>query len=196
MVKLNRDIRRQNRIRKDLKAKAEDKCRLTVFRSSKHIYAQIIDDARHNNAPGRQMQQSKCFFWLSWYRCSSNMGSWVQLERAKLPIPRSEKIVTSDRPQNVSAFCFEPQEGPNSIDLENLETFKHQNWVPVGLLQRFCLRLSERLRRMQASELCVFFFRFWFSWYQRYFLTICTLRFSFFAFVEWVSISIIFFRRG
>jgi len=44
MVKLNRDIRRQNRVRKDLKAKAEDKCRLTVFRSSKHIYAQIIDD--------------------------------------------------------------------------------------------------------------------------------------------------------
>ena len=44
MVKLNKDIRRQNRVRKDLKAKAEDKCRLTVFRSSKHIYAQIIDD--------------------------------------------------------------------------------------------------------------------------------------------------------
>ena len=44
MTKLNRDIRRQNRIRKDLKARATDKCRLTVFRSSKHIYAQIIDD--------------------------------------------------------------------------------------------------------------------------------------------------------
>ena len=44
MAKLNKDIRRQNRVRKDLKAKAEDKCRLTVFRSSKHIYAQIIDD--------------------------------------------------------------------------------------------------------------------------------------------------------
>ncbi|MBP57340.1 MAG: 50S ribosomal protein L18 [Rhodobiaceae bacterium] len=45
MVKLNTDKRRQNRVRKDLKAKAVDKCRLTVFRSSKHIYAQIIDDA-------------------------------------------------------------------------------------------------------------------------------------------------------
>ena len=44
MTKLNRDIRRQNRVRKDLKAKATDKCRLTVFKSSKHIYAQIIDD--------------------------------------------------------------------------------------------------------------------------------------------------------
>ena len=44
MVKLSRDIRRQNRVRKNLKAKAVDKCRLTVFRSSKHIYAQIIDD--------------------------------------------------------------------------------------------------------------------------------------------------------
>ena len=44
MVKLNKNIRRQNRVRKDLKSKATDKCRLTVFRSSKHIYAQIIDD--------------------------------------------------------------------------------------------------------------------------------------------------------
>ena len=44
MAKLSRDIRRQNRIRRDLKEKAADKCRLTVFRSSKHIYAQIIDD--------------------------------------------------------------------------------------------------------------------------------------------------------
>ena len=45
MVKLDKNIRRQNRVRKDLKAKAKDKCRLTVFRSSKHIYAQIIDDS-------------------------------------------------------------------------------------------------------------------------------------------------------
>jgi len=45
MAKLNKDIRRQNRIRKDLKERATGKCRLTVFRSSKHIYAQIIDDA-------------------------------------------------------------------------------------------------------------------------------------------------------
>ena len=44
MVRLDKNIRRQNRVRKDLKAKATDKCRLTVFRSSKHIYAQIIND--------------------------------------------------------------------------------------------------------------------------------------------------------
>jgi len=44
MVKLDKNKRRQNRVRKDLKAKATDKCRLTVFRSSKHIYAQIIND--------------------------------------------------------------------------------------------------------------------------------------------------------
>ena len=45
MSKLNRNIRRQNRVRKDLKVRSKDKCRLTVFRSSKHIYAQIIDDS-------------------------------------------------------------------------------------------------------------------------------------------------------
>ena len=44
MTKLNRDKRRQNRVRKDLKARSGSKCRLSVFRSSKHIYAQIIDD--------------------------------------------------------------------------------------------------------------------------------------------------------
>ena len=36
--------RRKNRNRKALKAKSYGKLRLTVFRSSKHIYSQIIDD--------------------------------------------------------------------------------------------------------------------------------------------------------
>ena len=36
--------RRKNRNRKALKIKAFGKLRLTVFRSSKHIYGQIIDD--------------------------------------------------------------------------------------------------------------------------------------------------------
>ena len=36
MTKLNRDKRRQNRVRKDIKAKSGDICRLTVFRSSKY----------------------------------------------------------------------------------------------------------------------------------------------------------------
>ena len=36
--------RRKNRNRKALKAKSYGKLRLTVFRSSKHIYGQIIDD--------------------------------------------------------------------------------------------------------------------------------------------------------
>ena len=36
--------RRKNRNRKTLKAKSYGKLRLTVFRSSKHIYGQIIED--------------------------------------------------------------------------------------------------------------------------------------------------------
>ena len=36
--------RRKNRNRKALKARSYGKLRLTVFRSSKHIYGQIIDD--------------------------------------------------------------------------------------------------------------------------------------------------------
>jgi large subunit ribosomal protein L18 len=37
--------RRQLRVRRTLKANATDRPRLSVFRSSQHIYAQIIDDA-------------------------------------------------------------------------------------------------------------------------------------------------------
>ena len=51
---------------------------------------------------------------------------------------------------------------------------------------------------MQASADCdwVFITKFWFSWYQRLFLTIYRLWFSIFEFIESLSISIIFFRRG
>lgn len=42
-IKINRRIRRKRGIRKTLRGTAEQP-RLTVFRSNKHIYAQIIDD--------------------------------------------------------------------------------------------------------------------------------------------------------
>ena len=38
--------RRKARVRRTLRAAANGRPRLTVFRSSKHIYAQIIDDAK------------------------------------------------------------------------------------------------------------------------------------------------------
>ena len=38
--------RRQNRVRAAIRQKAVDRPRLSVFRSSLHIYAQIIDDAQ------------------------------------------------------------------------------------------------------------------------------------------------------
>jgi len=39
-------LRRKSRVRRTLKARAGGRPRLSVFRSSKHIYAQIIDDSR------------------------------------------------------------------------------------------------------------------------------------------------------
>ena len=45
MQKLDKNIKRQNRVRKKLKTRSINKVRLTVFRSSRHIYAQIVDDA-------------------------------------------------------------------------------------------------------------------------------------------------------
>ncbi len=38
--------RRKNRVRRSLKKSANGKPRLSVFRSSKHIYAQLIDDEK------------------------------------------------------------------------------------------------------------------------------------------------------
>src|SRR5690349_24687991 len=38
--------RRQARVRRAVKAVANGRPRLSIFRSSKHIYAQVIDDAR------------------------------------------------------------------------------------------------------------------------------------------------------
>ncbi len=40
----NTETRRKARVRRALKARAKGKVRLSVFRSSKNIYAQVIDD--------------------------------------------------------------------------------------------------------------------------------------------------------
>ena len=45
MAKLTQNERRKRRVRQTLKARAGGKARLSVHRSSKNIYAQIIDDA-------------------------------------------------------------------------------------------------------------------------------------------------------
>ncbi len=39
-------LRRAQRVRRQIRAKSQDRPRLSVFRSSKHIYAQIIDDSK------------------------------------------------------------------------------------------------------------------------------------------------------
>jgi large subunit ribosomal protein L18 len=42
---VDRSERRKGRVRRAVKRAAVDRARLSVFRSSKHIYAQVIDDA-------------------------------------------------------------------------------------------------------------------------------------------------------
>jgi large subunit ribosomal protein L18 len=44
--KLNQIDRRKRRVRADIKGNASGRPRLSVHRSSKHIYAQLIDDAQ------------------------------------------------------------------------------------------------------------------------------------------------------
>jgi large subunit ribosomal protein L18 len=43
---LSREVRRKKSVRRSLKRAAYGRPRLSVFRSSKHIYAQVIDDAK------------------------------------------------------------------------------------------------------------------------------------------------------
>ena len=43
-IKLSTDVRRKQRVRRALRKVANGRPRLSVYRSSKHIYAQIIDD--------------------------------------------------------------------------------------------------------------------------------------------------------
>ncbi len=45
MGALNQTDRRKRRVRRNLKKLANGRPRLSVFRSSKHIYAQVIDDS-------------------------------------------------------------------------------------------------------------------------------------------------------
>jgi large subunit ribosomal protein L18 len=61
-AKRKRQLRRRNHVRRNLTGTPE-RPRLTVFRSSKHIYAQLIDDLNHvtlaaasSNAPGLREQ--------------------------------------------------------------------------------------------------------------------------------------------
>lgn len=44
--KLNQFDRRKRRVRRDLAGSSSGRPRLSVYRSSKHIYAQVIDDVR------------------------------------------------------------------------------------------------------------------------------------------------------
>jgi large subunit ribosomal protein L18 len=43
---VDRTVRRTAKVRRNIKRAAAGRARLSVFRSSKHIYAQVIDDSR------------------------------------------------------------------------------------------------------------------------------------------------------
>ena len=46
MAKVDNSARRKRRVRYQLRQRAAGRVRLSVFRSGKHIYAQLIDDAK------------------------------------------------------------------------------------------------------------------------------------------------------
>ena len=61
MAKLSLFDRRRRRVRTSLKARAGGRPRLSVHRSGRHIYAQIIDDAKcHNVAAASTLGSKAC----------------------------------------------------------------------------------------------------------------------------------------
>ena len=48
MKKLDRSIRRSQRVRQQVRKRAGGRSRLSIFKSNKHIFAQVIDDVKGN----------------------------------------------------------------------------------------------------------------------------------------------------
>ena len=61
MAKSNKSTdRRKARIRRAIAANANGRPRLSVFRSSKQIYAQVIDDSKGGRSPPRRRSRRRC----------------------------------------------------------------------------------------------------------------------------------------
>lgn len=74
-MKMDRTDRRRNRVRGRLRKRSGGRIRLSVFRSSKHIYAQVIDDAKGSTvASASSMDKS--------LRASLKTGADVDAARA------------------------------------------------------------------------------------------------------------------
>ena len=67
--------RRKARIRRAIKAAAGSRPRLSVFRSSKHIYAQVIDDARGETLASASSLEKEM-------RAGSNTGADIDAAKA------------------------------------------------------------------------------------------------------------------
>ena len=92
--------RRKQSIRKRVVGTTE-RPRLTVFRSAKHIYAQIIDDSHMVNVEKRY-RSSKTLMTVTSQKTGGNGGnkegaSLVGAEIAKLPLEAGITTVTFDR---------------------------------------------------------------------------------------------------
>ena len=85
--------KRKARVRKKLKKSSSDKMRLSVFRSAKHIYAQIIDDSSGVTLASASTLESSSSGLGSNISSASKVGS----EIAKKAIAAGIKEVFFDR---------------------------------------------------------------------------------------------------
>lgn len=85
--------KRKARIRKKLKKSSSDKMRLSVFRSAKHIYAQIIDDSSGITVASASTLENSSSGLGSNISSASKVGS----EIAKKAIDAGVKEVFFDR---------------------------------------------------------------------------------------------------
>ena len=86
-------LKRKTRVRKKLKKSSSDKLRLSVFRSLKHIYAQVIDDANGITVVSASSLEKASSSLGSNIESASKVGS----EIAKKAIKAGVKEVYFDR---------------------------------------------------------------------------------------------------
>ena len=93
---MNSTDRRKHRVRYALKAKANGKPRLSVFRSNKHIYAQVIDDINGVTLASASTLKSP----LS-VKGNITAAEYVGKEIAKFAIAANVSAVVFDRGGNI-----------------------------------------------------------------------------------------------
>jgi ribosomal protein L18 len=101
--KLNQADRRKRRVRADLKHNAVGKPRLSVHRSSKHIYAQLIDDVQGRTVAAASSLEKEMKGKLKTGADKAAAAGWASCWRSGRPEPASATSFSTGEPTSITA---------------------------------------------------------------------------------------------